>query len=159
MPLASFHYVFESHQALLAEVLRELTEGELQRNANFRLWGDDEHDMLVNGLYALLEDVAARADHLRALNELLQYAGRTTGLEDLPVDFAGDLRRGLEGRIEEWARATGIALSRPSSELADAWFVAAGGVCTSYLVTHDLDGIHAIVPLLLAAPARQAACC
>ena len=58
MPLASFHYVFESHQALMTDLLNDRVREELAHDAQLSLRGDTEFEALRNALTDALDTLA-----------------------------------------------------------------------------------------------------
>lgn len=82
MPLASFHYVFESQQALMAALIRSVVHRESHLVAGFQPSGDLGHDV-EELLLSTFEFVREHPGEEQALLELGHYAARTPGLRDL----------------------------------------------------------------------------
>ena len=90
MPLASFHYVFESQQELMRELVNRVIEGA----GDIDRFPELTDDMYRNVELMLLSTFEWAADHPNeelAYYELCNYALRTPGMEDFGprrIDFA-----------------------------------------------------------------------
>ncbi len=81
MSLASFHYAFRSHDEMMRELISYVVSGEA--NAVFAVLraGNDIETSLREGMHAFLDYVIADPGHEQVMQELVQYALRTPGLE------------------------------------------------------------------------------
>ncbi|MEL4357805.1 MULTISPECIES: TetR/AcrR family transcriptional regulator [unclassified Luteococcus] len=128
MPLASFHYAFESHQALLREAMGALDEAELARLEALEVRGDSTHEVLLGLLDQHLHDVVAQRGTQLSLWELADQALRTPGLEDVPAGW----------RAKRVALLATKLADQPDPEgLAEALLMLADGVTMRYLMTAD----------------------
>ncbi|OYO00666.1 TetR family transcriptional regulator [Enemella evansiae] len=82
MPLASFHYVFESQQALMAALIRSVVQRESHLVPGFEPSGDLGCD-IEKLLLSTFEFVREHPGEEQALLELGHYAARTPGLQEL----------------------------------------------------------------------------
>ncbi|WP_460770393.1 TetR/AcrR family transcriptional regulator [Mariniluteicoccus flavus] len=82
MPLASFHYVFESQQELMRELIRAVAEEESGALASVEVPEGQEFSVKAM-LDAFLDHVLANRGSQLAAFEINHYALRTPGLEDL----------------------------------------------------------------------------
>jgi AcrR family transcriptional regulator len=83
MPLASFHYVFDSQHELMKELLRKVIDdaGDSER---FPELTDDPYHNVEQMLLSTFEWAVEHPGEELAFHELGNYALRTEGLEDFP---------------------------------------------------------------------------
>lgn len=137
MPLASFHYAFESHQNLMGEALSALVTGELADDVAWRPEGDSVEGLVASILGHHLDDLVARTEVHRTLSELCDYALRTEGLQEVPAEWRQRRLERLTASLEAHERATGIRLPRPVDDFAQYLLVTCDGMTGTYLATHD----------------------
>ncbi|AYG02619.1 TetR family transcriptional regulator [Gryllotalpicola protaetiae] len=142
MPLASFHYVFDSHDELMAELVQRAVNEEYRAIAP--LLGSDITDaslgdLVEAGLTRYLDSVKAEPERERAMLELTQYAlrdERTAHLARLQYERYTEL---VQMALEAAAGRTGWRWNVPVVEVARMVVALADGITISWLVRHD-DG-------------------
>lgn len=142
MPLASFHYVFESHDELMAELVQRAVNEEYRAIAP--LLGSDTTDaslgdLVYAGLVRYLDSVKAEPERERAMLELTQYAlrdERTAHLARLQYERYTEL---VQMALEAAAGRTGWRWNVPVVEVARMVVALTDGITISWLVGHD-DG-------------------
>ncbi|MEL4505609.1 TetR family transcriptional regulator [Luteococcus sp. H138] len=137
MPLASFHYAFESHQALLREAMTTLQESERERLEGLEIHGDSLEALCNGVLEQHLADVVARRDVHLGLLELVDQALRSPELRSLPAEWRAARVTLLADKIDA---IHGGAEPGDGARLADALLMVVDGVTMRYLSTDDEQG-------------------
>ncbi|GAA4179878.1 TetR/AcrR family transcriptional regulator [Gryllotalpicola koreensis] len=140
MPLASFHYVFASHDELMAELVQRAVNEEYRAIAP--LLGSDVTDaalgdLVYAGLQRYLDSVKAEPERERAMLELTQYAlrdERTAHLARLQYERYTEL---VQMALEAAAGRTGWRWNTPLVEVARMVVALADGMTISWLVRRD----------------------
>lgn len=140
MPLASFHYVFESHDELMAELVQRAVNEEYRAIAP--LLGSDVTDatlgeLVYAGLVRYLDSVKSEPERERAMLELTQYAlrdERTAHLARLQYERYTEL---VQMALEAAAGRTGWRWSAPVIEVARMVVALSDGMTVSWLVRND----------------------
>lgn len=145
MPLASFHYAFESHQNLMGEALSALVNDELAEQRAWQPRGNSVGDVVASVLGSHLDDLVQRPDVHRTLSELCDYALRTEGLEQVPVEWRARRVEQLSTALEKHARTAGLHLPRSVEDFAQYLLVTADGLTRTYLVTRDEELVRGVV--------------
>lgn len=137
MPLASFHYAFESHQALMVEATRVVMGQSVDRADALELDGNTEQELVGQALVHHLSQVQAEPEQYLSLMELTEHAFRTPGQEQVPAQWRRSRTEHLERKLAVVADEQGIELSASPEQLADAVVTMADGLTQSYLATRD----------------------
>jgi TetR/AcrR family transcriptional regulator, regulator of biofilm formation and stress response len=140
MPLASFHYVFASHDELKAELVQRAVNEEYRAIAP--LLGSEVTDaalgeLVYAGLVRYLDSVKAEPERERAMLELTQYAlrdERTAHLARLQYERYTSL---VQMALEAAAGRTGWRWNVPVAEVARMVVALADGITLSWLVRRD----------------------
>jgi DNA-binding transcriptional regulator YbjK len=140
MPLASFHYVFESHDELMTELIQRAVDEEYRAIAPLLSAGETDAslgDLVREGLVRYLESVKAEPERERGMLELTQYAlrdERTRHLARLQYERYTAL---VEMALEAAAGRTGRRWLVPVGEVARMVVALADGITVSWLVRRD----------------------
>ncbi|MGZ8176864.1 TetR/AcrR family transcriptional regulator [Williamsia sp. SKLECPSW1] len=149
MALASFHYAFDSRDALLeAVVVAGLTSEDTAIHAVLTGNPADTSDveaLLRGGLGGYLDSLVDDPDRERALIALSQYAHRTAGLEHLAADLYRRYYDLAESALTAAADASGVRWRTDPADLAPLVVAATDGLTLAYLNTGDLDVARRIV--------------
>lgn len=135
MSLASFHYAFRSHDEMMRELIAHVVGAESE--AVFAALGPDIRASLRAGLRAYLDYVIADPGHEQVMQELLQYAMRTPGLEQLAREQYESYHRAVAHLLSHGAEAAGIQWSIPVADVARLVVTVTDGVTLSWLATRD----------------------
>ncbi|THG28413.1 TetR/AcrR family transcriptional regulator [Naasia lichenicola] len=137
MSLASFHYVYESRDALLAEVLGAGLEVELEMiRASF----DPELPILEaarSAMYAYVDYLRQRPDIEQGLFELILYGLRSTDMAEVSVNVYAHYYAAAETLLSEATAALGVRWSRPLREVAEVMVAMNDGIGLAWLSTRD----------------------
>ena len=142
MPLASFHYVFDSHDELMAELVQRAVNEEYRAIAPLlgsEITDASLGDLAYAGLVRYLDSVKAEPERERAMLELTQYAlrdERTAHLARLQYERYTEL---VQMALEAAAGRSGWRWNVPVAEVARMVVALADGITISWLVRHD-DG-------------------
>lgn len=140
MPLASFHYVFESHDELMTELIRRAVDEEYRAIAPLLSSAHADAslgDLVREGLVRYLESVKAEPERERGMLELTQYAlrdERTRHLARLQYERYTDL---VTMALQAAAGRTGRRWLVPVVEVARMVVALADGITVSWLVRGD----------------------
>ncbi|GMA28254.1 TetR/AcrR family transcriptional regulator [Arenivirga flava] len=137
MSLASFHYVFDSRDELIREVIAAIV-GDVEAVASMSLEpGKDIAETVRNGLRAYLGHV--RADPLREvmLNELMNHALRDPELAHLPQIQYRIYRQTAGALLELAATVSDVRWNRPMDEMAHLFATFTDGLSLTWLGDRD----------------------
>jgi len=152
MSLASFHYVFPSRDALLAEVIERALEREIDAQSLVPYDGLTLEERVYRAFLTSLQLLAADAGTELAMFELMNHALRTPGLEPLA-------RRQYE-RYWDVAEAlvieTGAQWSRPAREIAQIVVSLNDGISLAWLATRDHEAAQRMAAVAAGAVCRLA---
>lgn len=155
MPLASFHYAFESRDELLKVAVVEITEMEHREVDAELLKSFSESDfhnissleeMVRLSLEAYIDSIVAEPGREQALLELSLSSMRNPLLRHLPGEQYETYYQAIVATLSVWERRSGQALALPISELATILVVVLDGLTTNWLATRDTDTIKATLP-------------
>ena len=137
MSLASFHYAFRSHDEMMRELVAHVVDAEIATVfASLRL-GNDIRGAVRNGLQAFLDYLTADPGHEQALQELMQYALRTPGLERLAAEQYDAYRAGVSSVLVEGAAVSRVQWSIPVHDVARMVVTITDGVTLAWLADRD----------------------
>lgn len=154
MSLASFHYAFRSHDEMMRELVAHVVEAESVAVFATLRPGNDIGTSLHDALQGYLGYVVADPAHEQVMQELLQYALRTPGLESLARDQYVAYYRVVTELLVEGAAAAGVRWSLPVDDIARLVVTTTDGVTLAYLA--DRDAAAAARVLAFAADALAA---
>lgn len=136
MPLASFHYAFESHTDLMAELIAALSQSEQATIDELYSLGPDLLDNIRAAMQAFITHLVREPDAQRAIFELTQYAMRTDGLEHLAPALYGLYRERVMAMLTT-AAEIGVEWESPLEDLAYQVIAVTDGITMAYLVNAD----------------------
>lgn len=137
MPLASFHYAFESHQNLMGEAMAAVMGDEMAAQRAWQPRGKSTSELFGSVLEAHLDDLVARTAVHRTVLELGDYALRTEGLTEVPREWRSRRAEQLAAQLDKQARQSGVRLPEQPEKLAQCLLVLTDGLTRAYLVTGD----------------------
>ena len=137
MSLASFHYAFRSHDEMMHELIAHVVAGE--STAVFAALDPDAdiRTALRAGLGAFLDYVVADPGHELVMQELLQYALRTPGLEHRAAEQYAAYQRAITELLVAGATAAHVVWTLPVAEVARLVVTVTDGVTLGYLADRD----------------------
>ncbi|GAA1389772.1 TetR/AcrR family transcriptional regulator [Luteococcus peritonei] len=130
MPLASFHYAFESHQALMTQAYLQLVTEELERESKHALQPGSESEVVGQVLSAHLADLMERRPQHQAVFEMADHLLRTGDQAEVPAQWRTERVRAMAKRLEE------AGVNRPQ-EAAEATVTVLEGLTQSLVTTGD----------------------
>ena len=137
MPLASFHYAFDSRDEMMRELVAFVVENEtVAVFETFRL-GADIHSSIRNALVAYLDTISQDPTHELVMLELMQYALRTPGLEYLAREQWERYRLGVVELLEAAAVNNHIQWSLPVDDVARIVVTFTDGITFAWLADRD----------------------
>ncbi|WP_426624743.1 TetR/AcrR family transcriptional regulator [Leifsonia sp. McL0607] len=140
MPLASFHYVFESRDELMVELINAVVSSEqtdLEPALDAARAPIGLRAAIRSGLQHYFDGVRADPDREKAMFELTQWALREPGLAPLAGRQYDRYYELAERAARDAADLTGSAWNRPLSEVARLLVTLTDGVTIAWLVTRD----------------------
>lgn len=147
MPLASFHYAFESHSALMRQVMLKVVSEDLELIAQV-VDGDNFVDAIERGLNAYLDSLRENAQHEQGLLELFHYALRTPEHRGLATEAIEMTYGGLEAGLQQFATAHDIRFTVPVRQIAIQLLTLTDGLTLAVLISGDSDLLRATIPPL-----------
>lgn len=157
MPQASFHYVFESRDELMREVVRhvvEQEEGSILPAMAPAATPADMREALRSGLEHYFAGVVADPDHERAMFELSQYSQRTEGAEHLArLQYESYFALAVAS-LTAAANLVGARWRVPIDEAARLLVGLTDGLTSTWLATRDDQAAHRFIDLAADAVAR-----
>jgi len=137
MPLASFHYAFRSRDEMIREVIAFVLQDE-QRVSLEALEADTDIRSAVRaGLQAYFDLLRAHPAREQAMQELVQYALRTPGLEELPRAQYASYLHTARVLLEHGAELTGVRWTLPIDRLARILIAITDGLTIAWLADRD----------------------
>lgn len=138
MPLASFHYVFASRDALMAELVEVAVAGEQSDLAPaFDPPPADLRHAIRSGLEHYFAGVRADPDREKAMFELTQWALREPGFAPLADRQYQRYYEVAERAAIDAARLTGSTWSLPTADVARLLVTLTDGLTVAWLATRD----------------------
>ncbi|KQP55970.1 hypothetical protein ASF51_12625 [Agreia sp. Leaf283] len=137
MALASFHYAFESRDALMAELVNVVVEAERGAMLPPLAPGESFRDTVRLGLERYLQHLRSDPHREKAMLELTQYALRTPALEAVASRQYERYHALAEDALATAAELWNVTLTMPIVDVARILVVVTDGVTLSWLVTRD----------------------
>ena len=137
MSLASFHYAFRSHDEMMAELVSLVVEGEATAVFAALEPGADIRASLYAGLNAFLDYVIADPGHEQVMQDVMQYALRTPGLEHRAAEQYESYRNAVIELLVAGAAVAHVTWSIPVAEVARLVVTYTDGVTLAWLADRD----------------------
>lgn len=137
MALASFHYAFESRDALMAELVNVVVEAERGAMLPPLAPGESFRDTVRLGLERYLQHLRSDPHREKAMLELTQYALRTPALEAVASRQYERYHSLAEDALATAAELWNVTWTMPIVDVARILVVVLDGVTLSWLVTRD----------------------
>ena len=145
MSLASFHYAFRSHAEMMRELLSFVVDAESTAVFAVLRPGSDIRTSLRDGLGAFFDYVIGDPGHEQVMQELLQYALRTPGLEPLAREQYERYHSAVAEILVEGAAAAGVSWSLPVLDVARLVVTTTDGVTMAWLADRDTAAAHRVL--------------
>ena len=137
MSLASFHYAFRSHDEMMAELVALVVEGETTAVFAALEPDADIHESLRTGLHAFLDYVIADPGHEQVMQDIMQYALRTPGLEHRAAEQYESYHRAVTELLVAGAAVAHVVWSMPVGDVARLVVTVTDGVTLAWLANRD----------------------
>ena len=137
MSLASFHYAFRSHDEMMADLVALVVEGESTAVFAALHPEADIHQSLRAGLHAFLDYVIADPGHEQVMQDIMQYALRTPGLEHRAAEQYASYHRAVTELLVAGAAAAHVVWSMPVADIARLVVTVTDGVTLAWLADRD----------------------
>jgi len=160
MSLASFHYAFRSHSEMMREVVAFVVDAEVASVFESLRLGSDIRRALRAGLQAYLDYVIADPGHEMVMQELMHYALRTPGLEQLAAEQYEAYHAGVTSILVEGAAVSLVEWTVPVRDVARLVVTTTDGVTLAWLADRDTAAAERVLDFAadslaaLAAPIR-----
>lgn len=151
MPLASFHYAFESRDELLRAVIIDVTSLEHDEAASTVFPTDDIPDcapdeLIRRSLEAYVDSLVANPGREQALLELSLSSMRNDSLKHLPAEQYQTYYQAAENTLRVWEERGALSWATPIPELAKILITVIDGITTNWLATRDTAAAKATLP-------------
>ena len=163
MSLASFHYAFRSHDEMISRLVRHVVDGEEVSVFAALRPGRTIEASIHDGLSAFLDHIIEDPARELVLQELVQYALRTPGLQPLAREQYETYTASVTSVLVEVAAVANVEWDRPVREIGRLVITITDGITLAWLVDRDAAAARRVIdfaaPALaaLAVPARRAA--
>lgn len=137
MPLASFHYAFDSHQALMIEAIERLQSLELAACEGLEVAGGSRQAIARSLMDSVLADIVARTNQHWSRLELLDHAMRTEGMQELAPRWRRARLDCLGRKVAAAAEGVEGLQGEDLAQFTTALVVMADGLLQDYLVHRD----------------------
>ena len=145
MPLASFHYAFESRDEMMRELVGFVVENEAVAVFESFRFGADIRSSIHDALHAYLVAITDDPNHELVMLELMQYALRTPGLEHLAREQWVRYRVAVVELLEAAAANNSIEWSLPVDDIARIVVTFTDGITFAWLADRDLPGASRVI--------------
>jgi AcrR family transcriptional regulator len=137
MSLASFHYAFESRDAMMRQLIGYVIENQAVAAFSSLRYGNDLRTAVRDGLQAFFAVVTADPAHEQTMFELMQYSLRTPDLAGLPGEQYSGYRAAVAGLLETAAADTGMTWLLPLDDVARMVVALTDGITLAWLADRD----------------------
>ena len=145
MPLASFHYVFQSRDELIGDLIEYVVSNEaLAARAALSIEAD-LRTTIRNGLKAFIDLVASDPLREQAMLELTQYALRTPELASSARMQYESYYRAAAGILGAVAEHLGVTWKRPIPQMARILITFTDGLTMAWLVDRDMAATESVI--------------
>lgn len=153
MPLASFHYAFDSHSALMVEVIHHIYQADAQSAlegfapATEAMGGGAKLPTAVElGLEAYVSAMVERPNRHNAIMQLNFWAMSTPGYESLAGASTKAAQAVVRHLLEQLVALTGRQFKAPMDVIAEHIVLITTGIEANYYYTRDAAKIRAAIP-------------
>ncbi len=150
MPLASFHYAFDSHQALMGAAIERLQSLELAACKSLEVAGDSRQEIARSLMGSMLDDIVARTNQHWSRLELLDHAMRTEGMQELAPRWRQARLDCLGHKVAMAAEGVEGLQGQHLGQFTAALVVMADGLLQDYLVHRDEEASRRAMDVWLA---------
>ena len=147
MPLASFHYVFASHDEMMEELVAHVVESQSVAAFEAIRFSGDIRSTVRDGLQAFFETIVADTTEEQVLLELMLFAMRTSGLEGLPGKQWAKYREAAVEILTEAAESAKIVWIVPVETVARMLITYTDGITLAWLADRDLAAASMVMDL------------
>lgn len=148
MPLASFHYVFESQAEMMRQLFASMSEDEAQMMAEVDTSKDGSARALI---HRYLDIVVAEGGYHLGAAEFRSHALRTPSMRPLVAERAQRTRELIDENLSRWEAVNGTVVVRRDAFI-DTVQVFMNGLVTQYLELGDeqrvRDLIDTVAPII-----------
>lgn len=137
MSLASFHYAFESRDAMMRELIEFVVEHETNAAFTSMQSGSDVRGAISASLGGYLDGVKADPGREQVMFELMQYALRTPALAALPDEQYSRYRAAVTDLLEAAAAALDVHWTLPVDDVARVVVTITDGLTLAWLADRD----------------------
>jgi DNA-binding transcriptional regulator YbjK len=137
MSLASFHYAFESRDAMMRELIEFVVEHEANAAFTSMQSGSDVRGAISASLGGYLDGVKADPGREQVMFELMQYALRTPALAALPDEQYSRYRAAVTDLLEAAAAALDVHWTLPVDDVARVVVTITDGLTLAWLADRD----------------------
>ncbi|ROR55210.1 TetR family transcriptional regulator [Luteococcus japonicus] len=148
MPLASFHYAFESHQALMSEAMEVLDRLEREHCEGLVISGATLPEMVTGMLENHLDDLVERRSAYLSRWELADHALRTDAMQERPAQWRQRRRELVAGKVAAHLASHPELGGHDARAVTEAMLVMCDGIEARYLVTADEAGTRQAIAAL-----------
>jgi DNA-binding transcriptional regulator YbjK len=145
MSLASFHYVFTSRDELIGECIQYVIDNETEAVVAGLAHAGDLRTTIRDGLRSFLAQVAKDPLRELAMQELLQYALRTPGLEKSARAQYDSYYAAATAIVTAVAKECHVTWRRPVAEVARVVITFTDGITLAYLVDRDIAAAERVI--------------
>lgn len=145
MSLASFHYAFRSHAEMMRELIGYVVDAEALAVFESLRPGTDIRTSLRDGLQAFLNYVIGDPGHEQFMQEMVQYALRTPGLEPLAREQYERYHSAVAEILVEGAAAANVTWSLPVADIARLVVTMTDGVTLAWLADRDTEAAQRVL--------------
>lgn len=155
VPLATFHYVFDSRDQMIGEAYAFIVLPEVTSDALPLPSGADLLTAVQDMLQDWVDRFEAQPQYERAVMEIMAYCKRTPSLQHLPAAVQDRYVEAVSGLIDAVCVRSGHTPAMPIDQLAEIVLHVTDGLTYHLLRTEDADAarryVAAASPMLVSA--------
>lgn len=155
MSLASFHYAFESRDAMMRDLIEVVVHDEVAAVFAEIEFTADLRETLRSGLQGYFDNLVAEPAREQVMFELMHFALRTPGLEHLAREQYERYFAAVVSVLEQ-AQHHGVAWSLPLDDIARFIVTVTDGVTLAWLANRDTDAANRVLDFAADSLARLA---
>lgn len=145
MSLASFHYAFTSRDEMMRELIAYVVENETVAAVASIPAGGDIRSIIEEAMLAYLHLLIDNPGHEQVMFELMHYAVRTPGLEDLATEQYERYRAAVSELLEGAATLTDVSWSLPVDDIARLVVTFTDGFSLAWLTDRDQAAAERVI--------------